>query len=237
MLAKDGEQDAVGEVDVFGYRCAGSTDAARKRWAGGCAPCCLIGFERRGVVVRNTGQCGSEYGVPPSPPPGVTVRRAALVVLAACAALLTACSSAAPGQPSATSGSCIGSGCSSTAPNPSSYTRVPAATTTRAPTTTPPAPAMTTSQANAVRKAESYLAYQAFSRTGLIKQLQYEGFSAADATYAVDHVTVDWTEQADKKAAEYMRYQAFSRSGLIKQLQYEGFTADQAAHGAKSVGL
>lgn len=101
----------------------------------------------------------------------------------------------------------------------------------------PAAPAMTTSQANAVRKAESYLDYAAFSRTGLIKQLQYEGFSAADATYAVDHIIVDWTEQADKKAASYISYSAFSRSGLIKQLQYEGFTADQAAHGAKSVGL
>ncbi|GAY12015.1 hypothetical protein TOK_0405 [Pseudonocardia sp. N23] len=96
---------------------------------------------------------------------------------------------------------------------------------------------MTTSQANAVRKAESYLSFSGFSRTGLIKQLQYEKFSTADSTYAVDHVTVDWTEQADKKAASYMELQAFSRDGLIKQLKFEGFTAEQAAHGAKSVGL
>jgi hypothetical protein len=96
---------------------------------------------------------------------------------------------------------------------------------------------MTTSQANAVRKAEDYLSYTAFSRTGLIKQLQFEKFSTADATYAVDHITVDWTEQADKKAADYMSYQAFSRDGLIKQLEFEGFTPAQAAHGAKSVGL
>lgn len=101
----------------------------------------------------------------------------------------------------------------------------------------PAAPAVTTSQANAVRKAEDYLAYSAFSRTGLIKQLQYEKFSAADATYAVDHVTVNWTDQADKKAKDYMSYSAFSRDGLIKQLKYEGFTAAEAAHGATSVGL
>ncbi|WP_103382126.1 Ltp family lipoprotein [Pseudonocardia dioxanivorans] len=96
---------------------------------------------------------------------------------------------------------------------------------------------MTTSQANAVRKAESYLAFTAFSRKGLIKQLQYEKFSTADATYAVDHITVDWNEQADKKAESYMSFSAFSRDGLIKQLEYEGFTPAQAAHGAKSVGL
>lgn len=166
------------------------------------------------------------------------MRRAALVLVAACAALLAACSSGTSGQPApAADSSCIGSGCTATIdtrPPTNTYVITVPATTVPA---SPAAPAMTTSQANAVRKAESYLRYAAFSRTGLIKQLQYEGFSAADATYAVDHITVDWTEQADKKAASYMSYSAFSRSGLIKQLQYEGFTADQAAHGAKSVGL
>lgn len=41
-------------------------------------------------------------------------------------------------------------------------------------------------QTNAVKKAESYLDYTAFSRSGLIEQLEYEGFSTEDATYAVD---------------------------------------------------
>ena len=100
-----------------------------------------------------------------------------------------------------------------------------------------PAPTLTVGQANAIESAQNYLGYTAFSRTGLIKQLQYEKFSAADAKYAVDNVTVDWTEQADKSAANYMDYTSFSRDGLIKQLQYEGFTAAQAKHGATSVGL
>lgn len=98
-------------------------------------------------------------------------------------------------------------------------------------------PVGTTAQRNAADKAESYLAYAAFSRTGLVKQLEFEGFSTTDATYAVDHITVDWTEQADKKAQSYMSYSSFSRGGLIKQLEFEGFTKDQAAHGATSVGL
>ena len=70
-----------------------------------------------------------------------------------------------------------------------------------------------------------------------MQQLEYEGFSTSDATYAVDNVEVDWMEQAAQKAEQYLEFQAFSRSGLIDQLEYEGFTAEQAAHGADSVGL
>ena len=39
-------------------------------------------------------------------------------------------------------------------------------------------------QRNAVRSAESYVDMTGFSRSGLIEQLEYEDFSAADATYA-----------------------------------------------------
>jgi hypothetical protein len=101
----------------------------------------------------------------------------------------------------------------------------------------PAAPVATTSQSNAVRKAESYLAYTGFSKTGLVKQLKFEKFSAADAQYAVDHITVDWNEQAARKAEAYMGYTAFSKDGLIKQLKFDGFTSAEAAHGAASVGL
>ena len=59
-------------------------------------------------------------------------------------------------------------------------------------------------QAEAVESAESYLSYTAFSRKGLIEQLEFEGFSTADATFAVDHITVDWNEQAAKSAKSYL---------------------------------
>lgn len=110
----------------------------------------------------------------------------------------------------------------------------------RAPAVAPPAPAepeMTVSQGNALDQASSYLSYTAFSRTGLIDQLEYEGYTNDDATFAVDHVTVDWMVQAEKKAASYLDYTSFSRSGLIDQLEYEGFTSEQAEHGVDSVGL
>lgn len=46
----------------------------------------------------------------------------------------------------------------------------------------------TTAQENAVRMAEEYLESSAFSRKGLIEQLIFEGFSRAEAIYAVDQV-------------------------------------------------
>lgn len=97
--------------------------------------------------------------------------------------------------------------------------------------------AMTPGQNNAVRKAERYLQLLAFSRTGLIKQLEFEKFSNADATFAVDHIKVDWNEQAAKKAKRYLELQAFSRGGLMDQLIFEGFTPEQAEHGVNSAGL
>jgi hypothetical protein len=93
------------------------------------------------------------------------------------------------------------------------------------------------SQSNARRTAASYLDYTAFSRSGLIKQLVYEGFSNADATYGTDAVHADWFEQAARMARSYMEYSSFSRQGLIDQLKYEGFSQAEAEHGADSVGL
>ena len=97
--------------------------------------------------------------------------------------------------------------------------------------------AVTVSQEQAIAKAESYLEFTAFSRKGLIDQLQYEQFSKSDATFAVDHITVNWNEQAAKKAQSYLDMTSFSRGGLIDQLRFEGFSKSQAAYGVKAVGL
>ncbi|SDP58144.1 Host cell surface-exposed lipoprotein [Arthrobacter sp. ok909] len=99
------------------------------------------------------------------------------------------------------------------------------------------AEAGTTSQQNALRTAGDYLDYQAFSRTGLIKQLEFEKYSAPDAKWAVDRVTVDWNEQAAKSAKSYLEYQSFSRAGLKDQLIFEGFSPAQAEYGVSKTGL
>ena len=95
---------------------------------------------------------------------------------------------------------------------------------------------MTTSQSQAVRMAKSYLSYQAFSRSGLIEQLEYEKFSEPDSVFAVDHVGASWTDQAVRMAGSYLKFQAFSRSGLIRQLEYEGFTPEDSSNAADHVG-
>lgn len=93
------------------------------------------------------------------------------------------------------------------------------------------------SQQNALRSAENYLSFTAFSRTGLIGQLEFEGYPTEDATWAVDRVEVDWNEQAAKSAANYLDFTSFSRSGLIDQLIFEGFTPQEAEYGVNQTGL
>jgi chemotaxis protein histidine kinase CheA len=99
------------------------------------------------------------------------------------------------------------------------------------------AKAGTVSQRNALRAAENYLDFTAFSRTGLIHQLEFEKYSTEDATWAVDRVTVDWNEQAAKKAKDYLEFTSFSHAGLVDQLIFEGFTPEQAEYGASQTGL
>lgn len=95
---------------------------------------------------------------------------------------------------------------------------------------------MTTAQYNALKKSKEYLRLMAFSYSGLIKQLEYEGYTTTEATYAADNCGADWNEQAAKRAQEYLDTMAFSRSGLIDQLKYEGFTSEQADYGVSAVG-
>ena len=92
------------------------------------------------------------------------------------------------------------------------------------------------SQSEALESAQSYLSFMAFSREGLIGQLEYEGFSHEDAEYAVDNCGADWDEQAVLSAKDYLDFSAFSYDGLIEQLEYEGFTHDQAVHGVDACG-
>lgn len=100
-----------------------------------------------------------------------------------------------------------------------------------------PEPDMTVAQENALRSAEGYLDYSAFSRSGLMKQLKFEGYSAKDAAFAVDAVDVNWRRQAAESAEDYLSYSSFSRSALIEQLMFEGFTRGQAEYGATQAGL
>lgn len=109
--------------------------------------------------------------------------------------------------------------------------------------TTPAKPTETTSQKNAVSSAKSYLSFMAFSKAGLIKQLSSaagDGYSVADATYAVNSLNEDWNNEAYLSAESYLKLMPFSHAGLVQQLDSsagEGFTAAQAEYGVTKAGL
>jgi hypothetical protein len=102
-------------------------------------------------------------------------------------------------------------------------------------------PAATAGQRNALESAQSYLRMGGFSEQGLIDQLTSsagEGFSQADARYAVNHAGADWNEQAVQKAQSYLDMGGFSRPSLMEQLTSsagEGFTQAQAQYAVDKV--
>jgi hypothetical protein len=122
----------------------------------------------------------------------------------------------------------------------STAAKAPPAPTAIPPVTAKPRPApppLTTAQAQAIGAAKDYLGFDHFSRTGLIRQLEFDKYTRADAAYAVDHITVNWNEQGAGAAKDYLSFDHFSRAGLIEQLVFDGFTRAQAVYAANKVGL
>lgn len=97
-------------------------------------------------------------------------------------------------------------------------------------------PKFTLAQQNAIDTAQGYLIYSGFSRQGLIEQLEYEGYSAEEATFGTDNADADWNAEAAETAEQYLDYSSFSRQGLYDQMAYEGFTAEQIEFGLAAVG-
>ena len=76
----------------------------------------------------------------------------------------------------------------------------------------------------------------AFSYSGLIDRLEYEGYTAEEAEYAAKNCGANWNERAVKSAEQYLATMSFSRQSLIEQLEYEGFTYEQASYAATENG-
>lgn len=95
--------------------------------------------------------------------------------------------------------------------------------------------------ARALAAAESYLALSGMSKKGLYRQLSSEageGFTAAEAQYAVDHVDADWKQEAVESARSYLEISPMSRSELLQQLSSdagEGFTYEEAVYAVNKV--
>jgi hypothetical protein len=193
-------------------------------------------------------------GVPFQPPKKKhTVRNVFLVIgltfvvlVGGCTALLAAGGDGTAAKKETATGAGVSApaaGTTTTSAPPPASSKPAAPDTTEAPEPEVVQPSMTKGQEQAVGSAESYLSFTAFSRKGLIRQLSSsagEGFSVADATFAVDHLKVNWNEQAVKSAKKYLEMTHFSRKGLIRQLESsagEGFTHAQAVYGVSKAGL
>jgi hypothetical protein len=98
--------------------------------------------------------------------------------------------------------------------------------------------------AQAVDAANDYLSGgQGFSDQGLLQQLTSSagnGFTQAQAEYAINDLHPDWDAQAVDAAKGYMKIGGFSQAGLIQQLTSSagnGFSQAQAEYAASKVGL
>ena len=95
----------------------------------------------------------------------------------------------------------------------------------------------------AVDSAKGYLSGgQGFSEQGLLRQLTStggEGFTGAQAEYAINYLHPDWDAQAVDAAKSYLGDgEGFSRSSLIQQLTSSygaGFTEAQAEYAVNKV--
>ena len=97
--------------------------------------------------------------------------------------------------------------------------------------------AATENQQKALDKANEYVDTLPLSRKGLIKQLEYDGYTTDVATYAADNCSANWNKEAKEMAEQYMDSPTYTYKDMVQQLETEGFTKEQAKFGAKAVGL
>ena len=97
--------------------------------------------------------------------------------------------------------------------------------------------AATENQQKALDKANEYVDTLPLSREGLIKQLEYDGYTTDVATYAADNCSTNWNKEAKEMAEQYMDSTTYTYKDMVQQLETEGFTKEQAKFGAKAVGL
>lgn len=95
----------------------------------------------------------------------------------------------------------------------------------------------TENQERARLDAKTYYESSWFSRTGMIEQLEFDGFSNEDATYGVDALGIDWGQEAIGTADSAISSEWFSRQGLIDHLVYQGFTDTEAISAVDAIGV
>lgn len=85
----------------------------------------------------------------------------------------------------------------------------------------------------ALELAKSYIEASTFSKSGLIKQLEYEGYTKKEATYAANRCGADWNEEAIEFA---LKHTPCSKESLESYLSCFGFTSSQIKFALKEIG-
>lgn len=82
-----------------------------------------------------------------------------------------------------------------------------------------------------IKTAQGYVTSSHMSYDGIVKQLEYEGYSYDEATYGAEYCGADWKEQAVKAAKSYMSiFPEFTKDKLVEQLEYDGFSNENAIY-------
>jgi hypothetical protein len=95
-----------------------------------------------------------------------------------------------------------------------------------------PKPELTVAQEQALSAAQSYVDTMGMSKKGLVGQLKFDKFDAADAKWAANHVDANWNDEAAESAEAYLEVTSMSESGLVDQLKFDKYTTAQAEYGA-----
>lgn len=93
---------------------------------------------------------------------------------------------------------------------------------------------VTAGERNALSAAKLYLSIVPLSYSGIIKQLEFEGYTKSEAQYGAENCGADWKEQAVKSAKNYLSIMPMSRKALKDQLIYDGYTESEAEYGVAS---
>ncbi len=88
----------------------------------------------------------------------------------------------------------------------------------------------------AAKDAQALIHAKAFSRQGLIDQLESMGHPRSTAESAVDALEADWYEMALKQAASFLSYMTLSGRELASHLTGVGFTEDEADYAVENCG-
>ncbi len=91
----------------------------------------------------------------------------------------------------------------------------------------------TEKEIDATKKAVEFVErYPRYSAKELSEKLVGEGFTQAEADYAVKNAGIDWKEMALIYAHSYMAAGGFSKKEVAEMLVFSGFTEEEAEYGA-----